>query len=159
MPKRNLVWIAIGAVIALLLWKVPETFIRRDQLLNHFGPLLDVQNQIVKNYVEDVDQEALLHGAIDGMLDKLDPYSQYLDEKEFEQFQKVTEGQFPGIGIEVGPLQGGGVMVVSPIEGSPAFYAGLRAGDHIIEIDGKKADDLPRSRHGRHAQDSAPLIR
>src|SRR5436190_23396724 len=101
MPKRNLVWIAIAAVIALLLWKVPETFIRRDALLNHFGPLLDVQNQILKNYVEDVDRKMLLHGAIDGMLNRLDPYSEYFDKDEYQQFQNRTEGQFQGIGIEV----------------------------------------------------------
>ena len=143
MPKRNLVWIAIGALIALLLWKVPATFIRRDALLNHFGPLLDVENQVLKNYVENVDQKQLLHGAIDGMLNRLDPYSQYFDEGEYQQFQKFTEGQFQGIGIEVGPFPSGGVMVVSPIEGSPAFYAGLRSGDRIAEIDGVKADDMP----------------
>ncbi len=143
MPKRNLVWIAVGGVIALLLWKVPESFIRRDNLLNHFGPLLDVQNQIIKNYVEDVDREVLLHGAIDGMLGRLDPYSEYYNEKELQQFHKRTEGQFEGIGIEVGPLPGGGLLVVSPIEGSPAFYAGLRAADRIVEIDGRKTDDVP----------------
>lgn len=143
MPKRNLVWIAIGVIIALLLWKVPETFIRRDALLNHFSPLLDVRTQILKNYVEPVDEKVLLHGAIDGMLSRLDPYSEYYDDVEREQVQKHNEGQYSGIGIEVGPVQGGGLMVVSPIEGSPAFYAGLRAGDRILEIDGKKTDDLP----------------
>ena len=133
-----------AASIALLLWKVPETFIRHNALITHFGPLLDVENQIVKNYVEEVDQKALLHGAIDGMLSRLDPYSQYFDEAESEQFQKFTEGQFPGIGIEVGPLPGGGVVVVSPIEGSPAFYAGLRGRpDHRDRRKEKR-------RHGPH---------
>lgn len=142
MPKRNLVWIAIGAVIAVLLWKVPETFIRRDALLNQFNPLLDVHLQIRKHYVEPLDEKILLRGALDGMLNRLDPYSEYYDESEFRQFQKRTEGQFEGIGIEVGPAPGGGLAVISPIEGSPAFYADLRAGDRITEIDGNKTDDM-----------------
>jgi carboxyl-terminal processing protease len=142
MPKRNLVWIAIAAVIALLLWRVPETFIRRDALLNQFSPLLDVRLQIQRNYVEKVEDKVLLRGAIDGMLNRLDPYSAYFDENEFTQFEKQTEGQFEGVGIEVGPSPVGGLMVVSPIEGSPAFYAGLRTGDRILEIDGHKTENL-----------------
>src|SRR5687767_4161206 len=142
MPKRNLVWIAIGAVIAVLLWKVPETFIRRDALLNQFNPLLDIHLQIRKHYVEPTEEKILLRGAIDGMLSRLDPYSEYYDEAEFKQFQNRTEGQFEGIGIEVGPSAGGGLSVISPIEGSPAFYADLRAGDRITEIDGKKTVEM-----------------
>jgi carboxyl-terminal processing protease len=142
MPKRNLVWLAIGVVIAVLLWKLPPAFIRQDTLLNQFGPLLDVRVQILKNYVEPVDDQVLLRGAIDGMLNKLDPYSEYYDETEQKQIQKVTEGQFEGIGIEVGPLPGGGLVIVSPIEGSPAFRAGLLAGDRIVEIDGTNAESM-----------------
>jgi len=144
MPKRNLVWIAIGAVIAVLLWNVPESFIRRDALLNQFSPLLDVRLQILKNYVEPIDENVLLRGAIDGMLNRLDPYSDYFDADEYEQFQMKTEGQFEGIGIEVHSAPGGGLVIISPIEGSPAFYAGLRAGDQITEIDGDKTDNMAR---------------
>ncbi len=142
MPKRNLVWIAIGAVIAFLLWKVPENFVRRDALYNQFSPLLDVRVQILKNYVEPVEDKVLLRGAIDGMLNRLDPYSEYYDQGEYEQFQKRTEGQFYGIGIEVVEVPGMGLEIVSPIEGSPAFLAGLRAGDRIVEIDGRKTSGM-----------------
>ncbi len=142
MPKRNIVWIAVGAIVAVLLWKVPEAIIRRDALYSQFGPLLDVRVQILRNYVEPLDEQVLLRGAIDGMLNRLDPYSEYYSAQEYEQFSKRTEGQFYGIGIEVGELESGEMVVVSPIEGSPAFRAGLRAQDRITRIDGKRTTDL-----------------
>ncbi|HOB73227.1 MAG TPA: S41 family peptidase [Phycisphaerae bacterium] len=142
MPKRNIVWIMVLAVIAVLLWKVPEPLIRRDTLYKDFSPLLDVLFQVRKNYVEEPKSEVLLHGAIDGMLGRLDPYSQYFDADEYRQFQKVTEGQFVGIGIEVGEIAGMGLQIVAPIEGAPAYKAGLRAGDRILKIDGKPAANM-----------------
>ncbi len=142
MPKRNLVWIAVGAVLAVLLWKVPEALIRRDALYSQFGPLTDISLQIRKNFVEEVPSETLLRGAIDGMMLRLDPYSRYFDAAEYEQFTKRTEGQFYGIGIEVDQLRSGELVVVSPVEGSPAFLADLRADDRIIMIDNVKTADL-----------------
>lgn len=143
MPKRNLVWIAVGAVLAVLLWKVPEAVIRRDALYEQFGPLTDISLQIHKNYVREVPREVLLRGAIDGMMQRLDPYSRYFDEAEYEQFSKRTEGQFYGIGVEIEQLPTGELVIVSPIEGSPAFLAGLRADDRIIMIDDTKTTDIP----------------
>lgn len=144
MPKRNIVWLVVGAVIAVLLWKVPETRIRRDALYNTFSPLLDVRVQILKHYVDDVDDEELLRGAIDGMLSKLDPYSCYYTEEEYADFEKRTQGQFLGIGVVVAinPNPAIGLVVISPIEGSPAFRAGLRAGDRITHVDGVKTSGL-----------------
>jgi len=142
MPKRNIVWIIIGAVIFLLLLKVPENLVRRDALYNQFGPLLDVRVQVRKHYVEEVSDDKLLRSALDGMLNRLDRYSEYFDEDEYEQFDKKTKGRFPGIGILVDQAPGGGLLVVSPIEGNPAFRADVRAGDHIVKIDGQETRDL-----------------
>jgi len=142
MPKRNIVWIVLAVLIAVLLWKVPETILRRDKLYNDFEPLIDVQFQILKNYVEPVEEEVLLDGAIDGMLNRLDPYCRYLKSVDYEQFYKRTEGQYPGIGIEVGVLDNGEFMIISPIEGSPAFQAGLQSDDRIRRIDGKKTTEM-----------------
>jgi len=136
MPKRNIVWIIIGVVIAVLLWKVPESYIRRDTLYNKFSPLIDVRVQVLKNYVEPIEDDELLRGAIDGMLNRLDPYSIYFTESEYEQFNKQNKGEFFGIGVQVATPSGGGLIVVSPIEGSPAFQAGLRSGDRITHVDG-----------------------
>jgi len=90
-----------------------------------------------------VDDGQLLKGAIDGMLNHLDPYCAYFDNKEYEQFSKRTKGQFYGIGVEVTRLPGEGLLIVTPIEGSPAFQVGLRSGDRIIRIDGAKTDNIP----------------
>lgn len=142
MPKRNIVWVAIGAVVAMLLWKVPENILRRDALYKEFGPLLDVRVFVVKNYVEEVKDEVLLRGAIDGMTHRLDPYSEYFPPEESQEFHNRTEGQFEGIGVEVEQLRTGELLVVSPIEGSPAFRAGLRPGDRILKIEQTKTSDL-----------------
>jgi len=143
MPKRNIIWILVAGVVALLLWKIPETALRRDALYTNFSPLLDVRVQVRRHYVEEVADPKLLKGAIDGMLMHLDPYSAYFDAKEYEQFDKRTKGQFYGIGIEVTRLPGEGLLIVTPIEGSPAFQAGLRAGDRITAIDGTRTDNMP----------------
>ena len=90
---------------------------------------------IVKNdYVEPVDEKKLISDAISGMVSGLDPHSQYFDKKSFKEFRESTGGKFVGIGIEMG-MEDGLVKVVSPIEGSPAFRAGLKPGDLITRID------------------------
>ncbi|MHC4444681.1 MAG: S41 family peptidase [Planctomycetota bacterium] len=142
MPKRNIVWIVIGVVIAVLLWKLPETVLKRDKLYNQFGPLVDVQLQILKNYVEPVDEQDLLEGAIEGMLNPLDPYCKYFDPNEYAQFHKRTEGQYSGIGVEVTVTQRGEFVVISPIEGSPAFRAEMLTDDRIMAIDGRTTVEM-----------------
>jgi carboxyl-terminal processing protease len=90
---------------------------------------------IVKNdYVEAVDEKKLISDAIAGMVSGLDPHSQYFDKKAFKEFRESTGGKFVGIGIEMS-MEDGLVKVVSPIEGSPAFRAGLKPGDLITRID------------------------
>lgn len=142
MPKRNIVWITIAAVIAVLLWRFPQTILLRDALYHKFGSLLEVRQLVLKNYVENVDDDVLLRGAIDGMVHRLDPFSAYYSADEYTDFRSMTEGQFQGIGIEVGRSRTGEMFIISPIEGSPAFQAGLRSGDLIIEINGAKTADM-----------------
>ncbi|HSW45313.1 MAG TPA: S41 family peptidase [Phycisphaerae bacterium] len=142
MPKRNIVWILIGAVIAVLLWKAPESYIRRDALYNKFGPLLDVRVQVYKHYVESIGDDELLRGAIDGMINRLDTYSTYFTAAEYDEFQKRAKGEFPGIGVQLANPPGVGLVVVSPMEGTPAFRAGLRPGDRIMHIDAAKTAGL-----------------
>ena len=160
MPKRNLVWIAIVTVIAMGLWQIPGLVVRRDTLYNQFSPLIDVNVQIRKDYVEDVAAERLVRGAIDGMVRQLDPYCAYFDPKQREQFDKRTQGQFFGIGILIDRVSTGELLIVSPIEGSPAFLAGLRAGDLITRIDEAKTVDLPNLEAGvdRIAGDSGTPV-
>ncbi len=96
--------------------------------------LAAVFDRIKAEYVEPVDEKKLISDAISGMVSGLDPHSQYLDHNTFREFRENTGGRFVGIGIEM-TMEDGLVKVVSPIEGSPAFRAGLKTGDLITRID------------------------
>jgi carboxyl-terminal processing protease len=94
----------------------------------------DVFNAIKQGYVEPVEDKQLITHAISGMLANLDPHSSYLDADAFKDLQVSTQGEFGGLGIEVG-MENGLVKVVSPIEDTPAYRAGVKAGDLIIKLD------------------------
>ena len=96
--------------------------------------LADVFGLIKSDYVEAVDDKRLLTEAISGMVASLDPHSSFLDKKAFKELREGTQGKFVGLGIEVG-MEDGYVKVISPIEDSPAFKAGLKAGDLITRLD------------------------
>ena len=96
--------------------------------------LAAVFGMVKSDYVEPVDEKKLISDAISGMVASLDPHSQYFDKKSFKEFRESTGGKFVGIGIEMG-MEDGLVKVVSPIEGSPAFRAGMKPGDLITRID------------------------
>ncbi|MBG6079033.1 S41 family peptidase [Rubrivivax gelatinosus] len=102
--------------------------------LEELQQLAAVFGMIKSDYVEPVDEKKLISDAIGGMVAGLDPHSQYFDKKSFKEFRESTGGKFVGIGIEMG-MEDGLVKVVSPIEGSPAFRAGLKPGDLITRID------------------------
>src|SRR5690554_6786799 len=94
----------------------------------------DVFNAIKQGYVEPVEDKTLINHAISGMLSNLDPHSAYLDAEAFKELREGTQGEFGGLGIEVG-MEDGFVKVVSPIEDTPAFRAGIEAGDLIVKLD------------------------
>jgi len=94
----------------------------------------DVFNAIKTGYVEPVEDKKLITQAISGMLTGLDPHSQYLDADAFKDLQVNTQGEFGGLGIEVG-MEDGFVKVISPIEDTPAYRAGIKAGDLIVKLD------------------------
>ncbi|HEY5970553.1 MAG TPA: S41 family peptidase [Pseudoxanthomonas sp.] len=102
--------------------------------LEELRQLSDVFGLIKSDYVEPVEDRKLLSEAISGMVASLDPHSSYLDKKAFRELREGTEGRFVGLGIEVG-MEDGFVKVVSPIEDSPAYRAGIKAGDLITRLD------------------------
>lgn len=104
----------------------------------------EVRTKILSYYVDDVPSQKILKGALQGMLETLDPYSEYLDEENYRQMSEGTEGEFVGIGIEINQ-EHGNLTVASPIEGSPAAKAGVLAGDKIIAIDGKLTEGMSLS--------------
>ena len=102
------------------------------QQLNMFG---EVYERVRREYVEEVSDKELIEAAIEGMLQSLDPHSSFMNSESFKDMQVQTKGEFGGLGIEVS-MEDGFVKVVSPIDDTPAFEAGVQAGDFIIEIDG-----------------------
>jgi len=129
--------IAIGAVAGVLTTMQLQAFARGSLAplpLEELQQLAAVFGMVKSDYVEPVDEKKLITDAISGMVAGLDPHSQYFDKKSFKEFREGTSGRFVGVGIEIG-MEDGLVKVVSPIEGSPAFRAGLKAGDLITRID------------------------
>ncbi|MCK4767215.1 MAG: S41 family peptidase, partial [Desulfobacula sp.] len=101
----------------------------------------DVLEELEKNYVDDVDSEELIHNAIKGMVGNLDPHSSFMPPEAFDELQDDTKGEFSGIGIVI-TMKDAILTVVSPIEGTPAYKAGIQAGDIIIRIDDKSTKDM-----------------
>jgi carboxyl-terminal processing protease len=118
--------------------KTPRTPQEIYSDLTFFGEVFD---RIREQYVDAPDEQALIRAAIKGMLTSLDPHSMYLDPAMFEDVQEGTSGQFEGLGIEV-TMEQGAVKVVSPIDGTPAYRAGILANDYIVEIDGKSVQGM-----------------
>ena len=130
-------WLALGAVAGALTTMQLQAIARNavSQLpLEELQQLAAVFGMVKTDYVEPVDEKKLITDAISGMVSGLDPHSQYFDKKTFKEFREGTTGRFVGVGIEIG-MEDGLVKVVSPIEGSPAFRAGLKSGDLITKID------------------------
>ena len=130
-------WIGIGAVAGALATMQLQASARSTSAALPFEELQQlaaVFGMVKSDYVEPVDEKKLITDAISGMVAGLDPHSQYFDKKSFKEFREGTTGRFVGVGIEIG-MEDGLVKVVSPIEGSPAFRAGLKSGDLITKID------------------------
>jgi carboxyl-terminal processing protease len=124
----------------------------------------DVIGLIQKDYVEETKSKDLIQGAIKGMLETLDPHSAFMPPNVFKEMQEETKGRFEGLGIEI-TLKDGILTVVSPIEGTPAFRAGILAGDQIIKIDGESTknftlvDSVKRMRGPRGTKVTITIMR
>ncbi len=103
--------------------------------------LVDTLDNVERNYVQDIDRRELIEAAIKGILAKLDPYSNYISPDELGRFKTSVENQFGGIGIQI-EVDNGRLKVLSPLVGTPAYRAGILAGDRIVAIDDDKTDGL-----------------
>ena len=145
---KRLLMAALGGTLAgtLLTTQVAGPLIAQEaaqnssvyEQLDLFG---DIFERIRAQYVEEVDSKKLIEAAINGMLTSLDPHSSYLNEEAFGDMQVQTRGQFGGLGIEV-TQEDGFVKVVSPMDGTPADKAGIKAGDFITKVNGESVQGL-----------------
>jgi carboxyl-terminal processing protease len=130
MPLRNLTIIMFAAMLSIACYT-------RASRNRYAGTLLDAMNIIESEYVDDVEPRKLFEGAMDGMVNQLDPYSGYSPPEEYQQFQEQMDQGFVGIGVFVEIDQKSKrLTIMSPLVGSPAFKAGIKSGDVIMAIDG-----------------------
>lgn len=131
--------LARSAALVTAVALIPATTAGMAQVDGRAGPefakLFATYQQIKANYVEDVDDEKLIRGAIDGMLASLDPHSAYLDGSDLERLTTMIDGNYSGLGLSV-IMEDGAVKIISPFRGSPAEKAGIKAGDYITHLDG-----------------------
>jgi carboxyl-terminal processing protease len=113
----------------------------RDDLYRRLKVLAEVLDIVQRNYVEEMSPEDLVHGAVQGIVSRLDPHSSFMTPDMFREMQVETEGAFGGLGIEVS-VREGKLTVVSPIEDTPAALAGIQAGDVIVMIEGEPTQDM-----------------
>ncbi len=123
-----------GILVSLNIQAIAERAAGSPLPVQELRAFTEVFGAIKENYVEPVSDKKLITGAINGMLSDLDPHSAYLDQDAYRELQVGTQGQFGGLGIEVG-MEDGFVKVISPIEDTPAFRAGIKPGDLIVKID------------------------
>ena len=139
LKRQNVLLITLGLVLGVLLSIGHGVFADREAQkttlpLSELRLFTDVFARIKNDYVEPVEDRDLLEDAVRGMLSGLDPHSTFLDEEQFKELRVGTSGQFGGLGIEVG-MEDGFVKVIAPIDDTPAYHAGVKAGDLIIRLD------------------------
>ncbi len=135
---RSSALVAVGAVTAIAVSPLVTNSSAQatDASSAEFGKLFAVYQRIQASYVEPVDDEQLIRGAIDGMLSSLDPHSSYIDGAEMRRLETLIDGNYSGLGLSV-ISEDGAVKIISPFRGSPADQAGLKAGDYITHLDGE----------------------
>jgi carboxyl-terminal processing protease len=149
MSRRNLAWLLGISAIALLsvavFFRVP-TYAQNEDY-EDVTLVVDVLQKVRQSYVTDLDRKRkrkLVEDMVNGGLERLDPHSQYINPQEYKQFQKNSRGKFGGVGIQVGydRQSRGQLTVISPMVGTPAYDAGILAGDAIVKIDGKSTENM-----------------
>ena len=134
------IFIKLAVVFLILITQNAES--KNDNALYEKLDLFsDVLEKINKGYVKEVDQSEVIDGAINGMLQSLDPFSAYMSPESFKNMNVETSGEFGGLGIEV-TMESGFVRVITPMEDSPADKVGVKAGDYIIKINEKQVKGL-----------------
>ena len=162
-PRRNVLAVAMIGAVSLFCWQATQGAKPKDEMLELYGLFVDAVEKVEANYVRPVSRRELLESALEGMLQNLDQHSSFINTSEWKQFRKQIEGKFGGIGIQVGvDPETGRLRVIAPMVGTPAYEAGVLAGDQIMEIDGTSTEGMSpdkavdvltgRPGHGRQAE-------
>ena len=146
MSRWNLAWLVgagAAALFGLSLNAFPTGAPNRPGKHDNLKLLVDVLDEVQMKYVKELDDDKmreLVENMINGGLEKLDPHSAFINQDEFRQFRQASQGKFGGVGIRLGLDRGGQFMVESPIPGTPAYDAGVMAGDLILMVEGKSTE-------------------
>ena len=141
MSRHSLTLTFVFGVVVLMFLRLPPMVAEQDSVLNKYRSLVEVDAMARDRYVEEINDDRLVVGAMRGMLRQLDPYSAYLSADQLATFEARNDGAYIGVGVEIG-IQDGRPIVIAPLEGSPAAQAGVRAGDFILALDGHQATGL-----------------
>lgn len=140
--KQGLVWLGIVALGCLFAGAVMANRLPfQGDSYEELKTFTEVLSYVEANYVQEVEPEKLIHGAIRGMLRTLDSHSSFMPPEVYREMQVETEGKFGGLGIEI-TIRDDILTVVSPIEGTPAYRAGIKAADRIVSVEGQSTKDM-----------------
>ena len=140
--QRLITMVGIAIVISIFLWGINyKVSAVSNKAYENIKIFTDVISVVQDNYAEEVDSKNLIYGAVKGLLQGLDPHSSFMAPDEYKEMQVETKGSFGGIGIEIG-TRDNMLTVISPIEDTPAFKAGIKAGDRIVKIGEKYTKDM-----------------
>jgi len=138
MKRKNYFNYILAITIIILLNIFGKVYSQNtDELYKKIDLFSEVLEKIQNEYVEEIDQAEAMDSAINGLLQSLDPYSSYMNQKTYEESETETSGEFGGLGIEVS-MESGVVKVITPIDDTPASRAGVKAGDYIVKINGEQ---------------------
>jgi carboxyl-terminal processing protease len=141
--KLSTIMVAGAVLVGFLMGSLVTGPVHAEStILDQLRTFTQVLKYVKANYVEDVDSATLVHAAIRGMLQDLDPHSNYVEADAFERMNERNTGEYEGIGISF-EVRDGWITVISAIEGGPSEHVGIRPGDQIVEIEGKSAKNLP----------------
>lgn len=142
MPRQNLVVLVIAAVVSIVCFRQADSA-HRSEYGRMYDTFAEVLKEVDAHYLRKVENQQLFEGALQGIMGRLDPYSAYIGPDQFAEFVATLEQRFGGVGIEVTiNAETGALEVTTPLADSPAFAAGVRAGDIIKKIDGRSTEGL-----------------
>src|ERR1700683_5249007 len=136
MSRERLAWLVSIVLLAVLAFELPGSLAQRDDDYSWVRTLVEVQRQVVNNYVEPVDPGTIKQNSIKGMLSGLDQFTQYIPPVDEELFDRMLGGTFPGVGISL-LSKDHQAVVATPIPNSPHARAGIDAGDGIVKVNGE----------------------